>query len=169
MHTNGRWYNKKLKNGRKAYQVKHYKTKSCKDCLLRPQCTINKSGRIIERTEYASYVSRNNDRVNNNPEYYRQRQQIIEHQFGTLKRHRHFDYTRMKGKEKVLGEVYLAFTIYNLGRVVSILGFSEFMKRIKAVLSHFCSNFILTAIIKYLSTTKIHISSASTYLHIIKV
>ena len=41
---------------------------------------------------------------------YRQRQQIIEHQFGNIKRHWHFDYTLTKGKEKVLGEVYLIFT-----------------------------------------------------------
>jgi hypothetical protein len=28
LHTNAKWYNKKLINGRKSYQVKHYKTKS---------------------------------------------------------------------------------------------------------------------------------------------
>ena len=53
-------------------------------------------------------------------DYYRQRQQIIEHQFGTLKRQWHFDYTLTKGKEKVLGEVYLIFTGYNLRRLMSI-------------------------------------------------
>jgi Transposase DDE domain len=96
--------------------------------------------RFIERTEYAQYVTSNNERVNTNPEYYRQRQQIIEHQFGTLKRHRHFDYTLMKGKPKVLGEVYLAFTTYNLGRSLSILGFSGLMERVKAVLLLFFRN-----------------------------
>ena len=85
MHTNGRWYNKKLKNGRKSYEVKHYKTKACKGCPQRAECTTNKLGRIIERTEYAAYVATNNDRVKANPDYYRKRQQIIEHQFGTLK------------------------------------------------------------------------------------
>ena len=134
MHTNGRWYNKKLKNGRKSYQVKHYKTKACKSCPQRAACTTNKLGRIIERTEYAAYVATNNVRVKANPDYYRLRQQIIEHQFGTLKRQRNFDYTLMKGKLKVLGEVYLSFTMYNLGRTISILGFSELMKRIKTVL-----------------------------------
>jgi len=102
MRTNGKWYDKNLKNGHKSYRVKHYKTKSCKICALRTECTKNKLGRIIERTEYAEYVERNNMRVNKNPDYYRQRQQIIEHQFGTLKRHQHFDYTVMKGKENVL-------------------------------------------------------------------
>lgn len=154
MHTNGRWYNKKLKNGRKSYQVKHYKTKACKGCPLRAECTTNKLGRIIERTEYAAYVATNNDRVRSNPDYYRQRQQIIEHQFGTLKRQRHFDYTLMKGKEKVLGEVYLAFTMYNLGRTMSILGFSELIGRIKTLLNAFFTILGLTAFRKLLSITK---------------
>ena len=136
MQTNGKWYNKTLKNGRKSYQVKHYKTKACNGCHLRTQCTINKHGRLIERTEYQQYVTRNNDRVNQNPDYYRQRQQIIEHQFGTLKRHWHFDYTLTKGKEKVLGEVYLIFTGYNLRRLMSIFGFESLMSKMKAHLHY---------------------------------
>ena len=134
LHSNGRWYNKKLdKSGRKSYMVKHYKTKACKDCRLRSECTKNKSGRIIERTEYAKYIKENNDRVNQNPNYYRKRQQIIEHQFGTIKRHWHFDYCLTRGKEKVLGETYLIFTAYNLKRLVSILGFNAIMAKLKAL------------------------------------
>lgn len=137
LQTNGRWYNKTLKNGRKSYRVKHYKTKACTDCKLRLKCTKNKRGRFIERTEYQEYISRNNDRVNQQPDYYRQRQQIIEHQFGTLKRHWHFDYILTRGKEKVLGEVYLIFTCYNLKRIMSIFGFELLMSMIKTFLSSF--------------------------------
>ena len=136
LNTNGRMYNKTLKNGRKSYQVKHYKTKACQECHLRAQCTTNKHGRLIERTEYQQYVTKNNDRVNQNPNYYRQRQQIIEHQFGTLKRHWHFDYTLTRGKEKVLGEVYLIFTAYNLRRLISIYGFEALMSKMKAHLHY---------------------------------
>jgi len=136
LHSNGRWYNKKLLNGRKSYRVKHYKTKACGGCTLREQCTSNKRGRFIERTEYQEYITRNNDRVNQNPEYYRQRQQIIEHQFGTLKRHWHFDYVLTKGKEKVLGEAYLIFTCYNLRRLMSIFGFKALMSKMKAHLRY---------------------------------
>ena len=142
MHTNGRWYNKSLKNGRQSYLVKHYKTKACKGCILRAECTISKNGRLIERTEYQQYVNRNNDRVNQDPEYYRQRQQIIEHQFGTLKRQWHFDYTLTKGKENVLGEVYLAFTGYNLKRTLTILGFDNLMSKIAAHLSSFVRKYL---------------------------
>ena len=137
MHTNGKWYNKNLNNGRKSYRVKHYKTKACNGCHLRVQCTSNKHGRLIERSEFQQYITRNNDRVNQNPDYYRQRQQIIEHQFGTLKRQWHFDYTLTKGKEKVLGEVYLIFTGYNLRRLMSIFDFKTLMSKIKAHLRLF--------------------------------
>ena len=87
------------------------------------------------------YIDRNNNRVLENPDYYRERQQIIEHQFGTLKRQWHFDYTLTKTKEKVLGEVYLAFTCYNLKRTVSILGFDTLMIKIKAVLTPFLEKY----------------------------
>jgi len=130
--TNGRWYNKNLINGRKSYRVKHYKTKACSRCKLQTQCTKSVRGRYIERTEYQEYITRNNDRVNQNPKYYRTRQQIIEHQFGTLKRHWHFDYLLTKGKAKVMGEVYIAFICYNLRRAVSVLTFNDLMDKLKA-------------------------------------
>ena len=131
LNTNGNWYNKSLKNGRKSYYVKHYKTKACGDCRLRTQCTKNKLGRIIERTEYAQYVEANNQRVNKNPDYYKLRQQIIEHQFGTLKRHWFYDHTNVRGIEKVLGEAHLVFTAYNLKRCVQIIGFDQLLRKLK--------------------------------------
>jgi len=44
----------------------------------------------------------------------------------------HFDYTLTKGKEKVLGEVYLIFTGCNLRRLMSIFDFKTLMSKIKA-------------------------------------
>jgi transposase len=163
MYTNGRWYNKKLdKSGRKSYHVKHYKTKACKNCTLRNECTKNKNGRVIERTEFAQYVKENNDRVNQNPEYYRVRQQIIDHQFGTIKRHWHFDYCLTRGKEKVLGETYLIFTVYNLKRLMSIFRFEEIMASLKAIKDAFMFILIHSALIDRLSPSynmKTHQSS----------
>jgi len=130
--TNGKWYNKNLSNGRKPYRVKHYKTKACTNCKLQTKCTKSIRGRYIERTEFQQYISRNNYRVNSNPNYYRKRQQIIEHQFGTLKRHWHFDYLLTKGKELVMTEVYIALSCYNLRRLTSIYHFDGLMNKIRA-------------------------------------
>ena len=69
------------------HQVKHYKNRqACKDCLIRNLCTKNKNGRFIERSIYQQALEENLKRVEENPEYYRLRQQVTEHQLGTLKR-----------------------------------------------------------------------------------
>jgi hypothetical protein len=168
LNTNGRWYNKKLDaSGRKSYKVKHYKTKACENCTVRDHCTRNKRGRFIERTEYQEYTVRNNQRVNANPEYYRQRQQIIEHyfdklctpQFGTLKRHRHFDYLLTRGKEKVMGEVYLSFIMYNLRRTTSIFGFSELLRRLKACFMVLFSYLWVSNSVRPITSYKLSIST----------
>jgi len=83
-------------------------------------------------------VEANAQRVNQNPDYYRQRQQITEHPFGTLKRQRGFTHALVRKKEKVLGEVGLMFIGYNLGRCVSILGVGYLIKALKeCCLYHF--------------------------------
>ena len=113
------------------HKVKHYKTKGCNNCALRARCTENKNGRVIERSIYQEAVEENEKRVNQNPEYYRLRQQITEHQFGTLKRQWGFTHTLVKGKQNVLSEVYLCFSVYNLIRAFTILGLDELKKRLK--------------------------------------
>ena len=125
LHTNGAIYKKV------NHRVKHYRTKKCKGCEVREYCTKNKSGRFIERSIYHEDLEENAKRVNQNPDYYRKRQQITEHQFGTLKRQWGFTYTLMKGKENVLSEVYLCFSVYNLLRSIQILGLDGLKKRLK--------------------------------------
>jgi hypothetical protein len=133
LQTNGKWYqHSDSRKGRGSYKFKRYTTSKCKQCPQRQNCTGgNHNGRAIDRSEYADALEGNTQRVNQNPEYYRQRQQIIEHVFGTLKRQRGFTYTLVKTKEKVLGEVGLMFIGYNLGRCVNILGITEFFKALR--------------------------------------
>jgi transposase len=71
---------------RAHYKAYIYKTKACATCTIREDCTSNKEGRIIERTEYQNVIDENRERVTANKDYYKLRQQIIEHQFGVLKR-----------------------------------------------------------------------------------
>jgi transposase len=133
MTTNGTWY--KHSNSRKgrddAHRFKRYLTPACKNCRLKSACTKNSNGRFIDRSEYADIVEANNKRVTENPEYYRQRQQITEHQFGTIKRQMGYTHTNIRGKPKVMGEIGLMFTVYNLVRCVRILGMDNFVKALK--------------------------------------
>ena len=114
-----------------AYRFQRYTTSACKNCKSRVHCTSSRNVRYIDRSEYADALEANTERVNSNPEYYRKRQQITEHQFGTLKRQRGFTHTNVRGKEKVLGEVGLMFTGYNLKRCISILDVAALIKALK--------------------------------------
>lgn len=144
LRSNGQTYQRKGPNRKGTWvPFKHYKTKDCLDCPIKDQCTGSPRGRIIQRSLHQGAIDRNNARVNANPEYYRNRQQIIEHQFGTIKRQWGFTHVLMRGKENVLGEVSLMFTAYNLRRSVSILGFEGLLKRLKALFSLFLGNLFL--------------------------
>ena len=110
---------------KRKHKVKRYYTKACNGCELREKCTKNKKGRYIERSIYQEALEENEKRVSQNPEYYRLRQQITEHQFGTLKRQWGFTFTLMKGIENVLSEVNIMMMCYNLTRLMSIMGVND--------------------------------------------
>ena len=133
MHTNNRWYRHSDKREGKmgAYSFRRYNTTACKTCDSRQLCTRSRNGRYIDRSQYADLIEENALRVRENPDYYRLRQQITEHQFGTLKRQRGFTFTLVRGKEKVLGEAGLMFIGYNLGRCIKILGVEKLIKALR--------------------------------------
>ncbi|MDG2448330.1 MAG: IS1182 family transposase [Saprospiraceae bacterium] len=144
LRSNGQTYQRKGQNKKGTWvPFKHYKTKECMNCSIKEQCTRSPRGRIIQRSVHQGAIDRNNARVNNDPDYYRNRQQIIEHQFGTLKRQWGFTHVLMRGKENVLGEVSLMFMAYNLRRSVSILGFEELLRRLKGLFCFFWSILIV--------------------------
>ena len=108
MHTNGTWHrhSDNRRFGKGAYSFQRYNTPACKTCKRRSSCTQSKTnGRYIDRSEYAEIIEANAKRVEDNPDYYRQRQQVTEHMFGTLKRQRGFTHTLVRKKDNVLGEV----------------------------------------------------------------
>ena len=129
----------KVGNGtsRGHYMANIYRTSACKTCAIREDCTKNKNGRIIERTEYQDVIDENRKRVMTNRDYYKLRQQIIEHQFGILKRQWGFTFTLMKGKINVMSEVNLLMMVYNLNRTMSILGLDQFKKKLKDFWAYF--------------------------------
>jgi transposase len=149
MHTNDSVYQKG------NHRVKHYKTKACKTCAVRHLCTTNKNGRFIERGVHQEELERNAQRVTNNSDYYRLRQQVTEHQFGTLKRQWGFTYTLLRGKENVLSEVYLNFSVYNLIRAFRILGPKVLMAKLKELSLYFSCQY--EAFIAILSDFHYHV------------
>lgn len=141
LSTNGTWHGHSSKGKTPAFRFQRYNTTACKGCAIRDKCTKSKAnGRNIDRSEFATVIEQNNQRVNENPNYYRQRQQLAEHPWGTLKRQRGFDHVLVKGKDNVLGEVSLVFIGYNLGRCARVLkshdAFKALLKKHIALFLH---------------------------------
>jgi len=126
----GTWHNKKGEANETSFRFKTYRTDGCKTCALKSQCTkLNK--RIIQRSEYQDAVDINDNNIKQNPHYYKRRQAIVEHPFGTIKRHFGFTHTLLKGLQKVNGEMNLIMFCYNFLRTKNILGFSKMLEAIK--------------------------------------
>ena len=84
-------------------------------------CTTNPAGRLIERSQYATAVEKNARNLTKQRELYKERQQLIEHVFGTIKRQWGFDHILLKGIRKNNGEMGLIYFIYNFRRYMNIL------------------------------------------------
>jgi transposase len=125
----GTWHNKRGEAHETSYRFKTYRTDACKTCALKPQCT-KLPKRIIHRSEYQDAVDINDNNIKQNPQYYKRRQAIVEHPFGTIKRQWGYTHTLMKGKEKVNGEMNLIMFCYNFMRTRSILGFEKMLETI---------------------------------------
>ncbi|MGL6269743.1 MAG: transposase, partial [Chitinophagaceae bacterium] len=113
--------NKKGDAGETSFRFKTYRTDACKTCALKNQCT-KLPKRIIQRSEYQDAVDINDNNIKQNPQYYKRRQAIVEHPFGTIKRHFGFTHTLLKGLQKVNGEMNLIMFCYNFMRTRNILG-----------------------------------------------
>lgn len=127
------------KTGEVQYAFKRYSlpNRICQGCPLKAHClTANeleyRHKRHIDRNEYDAAIERNAAFVSENKDLYRRRQAIVEHPFGTIKRSWGYTYTLLRGKEKVGSEFALITTVYNLRRLVSILGVSGLISRFQS-------------------------------------
>ena len=126
----GTWHNKKGEANETSYRFKTYRTGACKTCALKKQCT-KLPKRIVQRSEYQDAVDINDNNIKKNPQYYKRRQAICEHPFGTIKRHWGYTHTLLKGLQKVNGEMNLIMLCYNFLRTTNILGFKKMLEAIK--------------------------------------
>ena len=149
LYTNGSRYKKN--RGKSFTQMKHYKTNACSTCQVKDLCTGNKAGRLIERSEHAPYIEKNKQNIDANPAIYKQRQSIVEHPYGTIKRQWDFSYIMTKcGKERASADVGLMFIAYNLRRLLSILGKNEIKKYLMVLLPVFYLKNTLQKAIKFI-------------------
>jgi hypothetical protein len=121
LRTNGKWY-KELTSSGNVILFKQYRTRACKLCPARPECTRSKTARLIHRSEFADYYEANRRNILEKEQLYKRRQAIVEHPFGTLKRQWGFSYIlTKKGIGRASSDVGLMFIAYNLKRIANIL------------------------------------------------
>ena len=126
----GTLHNKKGEAHETSYRFKTYRTDACKTCALKNQCT-KLPKRIIQRSEYQDAVDINDNNIKQNPKYYKRRQAICEHPFGSIKRHWGYTHTLLKGLQKVNGEMNLIMFCYNFMRTKNILGFEKMLEAVQ--------------------------------------
>jgi len=125
--TNGNEYQKNTRTN--SYAVKHYKTTACQQCPVRKLCTKSLRGRLIERSQFTPYIEQNKQNIERRPELYKQRQSIVEHPYGTIKRQWGFNYIiTKKGMKRASADVGFMFIAYNLRRLMNIIEKSTFKK-----------------------------------------
>ncbi len=87
---------------------------------MKDLCSKAKYGKGIQRSEYQEYINQNKQRIENNKDYYRKRQTIVEHPYGTIKRQWGFSYTLTKKYiKRAQADVGLMFAAYNLRRIMN--------------------------------------------------
>ncbi len=140
--SNGVFYNKKNRRGVVTNRYKRYNMspKQCAACPFAAKCLSktaikNRVSRQIERAECQQAAADNKLRMDSvaGKKIYLQRQGIVEHPFGIIKRQWDCSYTLLRRMDKVNAEFAIVFTCYNLRRAVSILSVKTLLDRLKTL------------------------------------
>ena len=112
--------------------AKVYSNKNaCAACEAQKECkSANLEYRKVIRQPDSEVLEWADERYYANTELYKQRQQLVEHPFGTVKRTMGGDHFLLRGMEKVRCEAALLLTGYNLKRAMTELGFYGLMARL---------------------------------------
>ena len=112
-------------------RVKLYSNKeACLSCEAQEQCRSSRlSYRKIRRQPKSEILEWADERYFANTETYSQRQQLVEHPFGTVKHTMKGDHFLLRGIDKVKCEAALLFAGYNLKRALNELGFEKIMAK----------------------------------------
>jgi transposase len=114
-------------NVERGLTLRRYWTTACHTCPRKSRCTTAKERRIV-RWEHEE-VQR---RLDLNPGAMRQRREVVEHPFGTIKLRMGAIHFLLKRLPKVRGEMALHVLAYNLTRVLNTLGIQPLMAALRA-------------------------------------
>ncbi len=119
---------KHRKEDLESFKYRNYE--ACKNCEYKTRCTTAKKGRTISRSKDQDFLDKVDARTQENMDKYLQRQMIVEHPYGTIKRTMNAGYYLCRGMESVLGETSLIMLAYNFKRVLNIIGIDNLRRKI---------------------------------------
>lgn len=105
-----------------AHQSFYYKTRACAGCALRAQCTTAVKGRSITRHFFEDDRQAMHRRTIADPSLMKQRRELVEHPFGTIKWMLGYPRFLVRGIKKARSELALVVLGFNLKRAIAILG-----------------------------------------------
>lgn len=110
---------------------KEYKRYTCEDfeiCGQKESCTSAKGGRSVTRLKDEEVIEQIAENTRRQSNIYKQRAAIVEHPFGTMKRHLGYTYFLTRGLASVGTETNLICLAYNLKRIIKIKGVKELIR-----------------------------------------
>lgn len=133
-------YNQKLTFNRKSTETRNGKTNtyhiySCNSCLNCPyidKCTKSINGRSIKRNIQDDKLNNIEDEYKSDKSFYKLRKALVEHPFGTIKRSLGLTHIYIKGLNRIKSWTSSVFFVYNLKRVINILGSNKLIEEINA-------------------------------------
>lgn len=107
---------------------KIYSCSSCSDCPFIDKCTKSINGRSIKRNVNEDKLIYFDNIYKSDSSLYKLRKALVEHPFGTIKRSLGFTHVYIKGLDRVSSWASSVFLVYNLKRVINILGVSKLIE-----------------------------------------
>jgi DDE family transposase len=111
--------------------LRRYWTNACQRCAIKQTCTTAKERRIT-RWEHEDVLEAVQRRLDEHPERMRQRRETVEHPFGTIKARMGATHFLMKTLPRVATEMALHVLVYNLTRVINIIGTKPLIAAMRA-------------------------------------
>jgi transposase len=108
-----------------------YMTYECASCPLQSKCTTG-SAKRIKRWEHEAVLDAAEIDLKKNPDAMRQRKQLVEHPYGSIKYWMGSTHFLMKRLPNVQAEMSLHVLAYNLRRAINVLGVPKILAQLQA-------------------------------------
>ena len=117
------------KRAKKYYRIRERSV--CRGCVYFGRCTRDKNGRSVMRLMLEDLREKLEAQYQACQEIYAKRKTRVEHPFGHIKRNLKTDSFTLRGKEGVQAESSLLATCFDLRRMMTILGISVLIEKLK--------------------------------------